>query len=186
MYLAFIYEPQHRWPPGTMINSDPVVGELTRGPVWRQNDYTITGQARYKTRARVLHAHHYRFDEISDLSPYDLVLGWKRMSEQSVLDKFSISQSARWYEFSWSGPAAIAPSEVGDSCGNMHLIPGDAAVRAALGRARAGDVANMEGWLVNVTKPGGWEWSTGMRADSRGGHGCKIVYVEKFALETPG
>jgi len=186
LYLAFMYKPDKRWHPGIMINAEPEVSLLQNGPSWTKDGFTLTGQAVYHARARLLHKHHYLFDEASGVSPYDLVLGWGKLSEQSVLDKLSFSQFGRWYEFSWHGEQPLPPAEIGAHCGNMHIIPANAQVRASLDSVGVGDIVDIEGKLVKVTKPGGWEWNTGTGADSRGGRGCKIIYVEKLAIETQG
>ena len=185
LVLVFIYKPERRWPPGMMINSDPVVGRLTHGPVWVKGDYTITGQASYKVRARVLCVNHQFSDSAHDISPYDYLLGWRRMSEQGMLDKFTIYDFwRRQVQISWKGPAPMTETETFSSLGNMHLIPSNDTVRSALGKARPGDIVNLEGWFVDVTKPGGWEMRTGI-TELTGPHACKVVYVERFSIEPP-
>jgi len=59
LLVVFVYEPERRWPPGMMINSDPDMGRLTRGPVWvKRRLHHKPDRPRTKSRARVLCVNH--------------------------------------------------------------------------------------------------------------------------------
>src|SRR4029079_2335322 len=89
----------------------------------------------------------------------DLVLGWGRMSDSSVLDRLEITQSTRWYHWYASDPA-IPVREIERESANMHLIPADPAIAARLARVREGEVVALSGYLVNVLEPAtGWDLS---------------------------
>ena len=72
--------------------------------------YVIEPLASYDVRARVLSVERYRMGREADLSPVDFALGWGPMSDAAVLDRLSISQSNRWYQFRWEGSPPIDPT----------------------------------------------------------------------------
>ena len=104
--------------------------------------------AGFSVDARVLSRRDYTFGREADLSPTDLALGWGRMRDDAVLAHLSISQSARWYRYRWTGTAPLPPPEIAQSSANMHMIPSDASTAAALHRtyAPASGCASTVGW----------------------------------------
>ena len=133
--------------------------------------------AGFSVDARVLSREDYLAGRESDLSPTDLALGWDRMRETSVLDRLEISQSGRWYQYRWQGDPPLPPQEIARSSANMHMIPADQAVAAALARIDAGDRVRIDGWLVEAVTPDGWRWRSSTTRDDTGGGACELVYV---------
>lgn len=133
--------------------------------------------AGFSVDARVLSREDYLAGRESDLSPTDLALGWDRMRETSVLDRLEISQSGRWYQYRWQGEPPLPPQEIARSSANMHMIPADRAVAAALARIDAGDRVRIDGWLVEAVTPDGWRWRSSTTREDTGGGACELVYV---------
>lgn len=133
--------------------------------------------AGFSIDARVLSREDYLAGRESDLSPTDLALGWARMREASVLERLDISQSSRWYHYRWQGEPPLPPGEIARSSANMHMIPADRAVAAALARIDEGDRVRIDGWLVEAVAPDGWRWRSSTSRDDTGGGACELVYV---------
>src|SRR5688500_16473942 len=133
--------------------------------------------AGFSIDARVLSREDYLAGRESDLSPTDLALGWDRMRETPVLQRLDISQSSRWYHYRWQGEPPLPPGEIARSSANMHMIPADHAVAAALARIDAGDRVRIDGWLVEAVAPDGWRWRSSTSRDDTGGGACELVYV---------
>ncbi len=181
----FFHEPERSHPPGVLCRWDPKQGASDPSPKakWRVAGWALKPLASYSVRARVLSSRRYRYDATAQLAPVDLALGWGPMSDGRVLDKLSISQRGRWYNFSYSDEV-VSQAEVELCSANTHIIPADDAVRDTVLRAIRGDVVTLEGWLVECEPPGGgspWRSSTS-RMDTEGG-ACEIMLVEKAALE---
>ena len=83
--------------PGILIPEKPKQRLIEKRVPFQYEGYRITPMATFDIKARVLAVEGYSFDRAADLSPVDLALGWGPMSDQAVLDKISISQSARFY-----------------------------------------------------------------------------------------
>lgn len=133
--------------------------------------------AGFSIDARVLSREDYRLGRESELSPTDLALGWGRMRDGDVLSRLSLSQSARWYHYRWTGPAPLPPAEIAQSSANMHMIPSNLATASALHRIRPGERVRIDGWLVEATAQDGWQWRSSLTRDDVGKGACEVVYV---------
>lgn len=138
---------------------------------------TLTPLAGFSIDAKVLSRREYRSGREAELSPLDLALGWGRMREDAVIERLDITQSGRWFHYRYPGDPPLPPAEIVRSAANMHMIPADEGVAAALDDVRKGERVRIDGWLVEAQAPDGWRWrSSTSREDS--GHGaCEVVYV---------
>lgn len=133
--------------------------------------------AGFSVEARVLSREDYRMGREADFSPTDLALGWGRMTEDAVLAQLTISQGGRWYRYSWKRDPPIPLGEIIRSSANMHMLPADDTVAAALRDVAAGDRVRIDGWLVQVNTPDGWRWRSSLTREDSGGGACEVVYV---------
>lgn len=138
---------------------------------------TLQPLAGISVAARVLGRENYRLGREADFSPTDLALGWGRMGDDAVIAALDITQSARWYRYRWQGAPPIPADEIARSSANMHMIPANDEVAAALHRIRRDDRVRIDGWLVQVDAEDGWRWRSSLRRDDSGGGACELVYV---------
>lgn len=171
-------------PPLVERGAPPLQSEVpSTMPALSMEGATLQPLAGFSIEARVLGREDYRMGREADFSPTDLALGWGRMTEDAVLGQLQISQGGRWYRYSWKNDPPIPLGEIVRSSANMHMLPADDAVAAALGDVEAGDRVRVDGWLVQVNAPDGWRWRSSLtREDSRGG-ACEVVYVCSITRE---
>ena len=169
-------------PPGVIVQDAPLQGEATRTEPWTLVDYTFESLGEIALDARVLSKKRYRMDRESVISPYDLALGWGRMSDQAVLDRLDISQGSRWFRWRWYNSSPLPEKEIIASASNFHIIPGNDAVRDALGRIRTGHIITLRGELVRVTDPEGWSWVSSTSRTDTGKGACELVWVEQLTI----
>lgn len=165
-------------PPGVRSGEAPLQTEVP--PSLRRfdkNDYALTPLAGFSIQARVLSREDYRLGREADLSPTDLALGWGRMREDAVLAGLSLSQSGRWYRYRWQDAPPMPVDEIIRSSANMHMIPADETVAAALRRVRRDQTVRIDGWLVQADAPDGWRWRSSLTREDSGGGACELVYV---------
>ena len=106
--------------PGVMTPEAPEQTRITDAKPFVFKGYTLTPLATFRAEARVLSKETYRWDREAELSPVDWVLGWGRMSDESVLKAIDIRQSGRWYH--WRSEAPPIPiCEIETYCVNMHI-----------------------------------------------------------------
>jgi hypothetical protein len=167
-------------PPGSIAPNDPVQTSVGKGMVYRQGNYELEALASFDIEARVLSKESYHTGRESELVPVDLALGWGAMSDSSVLEKLSISQSGRFYFYRWENEPPRSPSEIASHSANMHLIPTSSAVEARIKDVRVGQVVHIIGQLVEARATDGWHWRSSLTRDDTGAGACELVRVESF------
>lgn len=163
--------------PGELVNAVPEqVAPADATPI-RVKDFTLRPLADFTVEARVLSRHDYHFGTESELSPTDLALGWRGMSDSAVLAKLDISQSGRFFHYRWRDAPPLPPRDIIRSSANMHMIPADAGVARQIKAVRVGDIVTLRGQLVAVTRPDGWHWTSSLTRDDTGAGACELIYV---------
>jgi len=176
---AFVHRPIVQ-EPGVLVTEAPLQSDPVSRATTRIGDFELTPLADFSLDARVLSRTDYRLGTESELSPTDLALGWGRMSDSAVIAQLDISQSARFYSYHWSREPPIPAREIMVSSANMHLIPADPSVAAAIARVRVGELIALRGHLVEVHRQDGWHWRSSLRRDDSGAGACELVLVDSI------
>ena len=167
-----------RHPPGILAPSDPWQGPTGSGIPWSENGNQFTPLADFHLRARVLHTESYWFDHGSAISPLDLAVGWGPMSDQAVLDQMSISQGGRCYTWRPERQRLPLPNdEIVLHSANIHTIPSTPEIKKQLRGLRAGDIAELDGSLVEVHFADGGKWMSSLTRTDTGGGACELMWV---------
>ena len=181
--LVYFFYPEKviTYPPGITAPEQPKQNNLIYPKNWKVREFNIQGLAEYNIKARVLSRNNFSFGEESNLSPFDLALGWGPMSDQSVIDQFDISQSNRWYHW-YSDHLPIPIRDVSLNSANVHIIPKDKTVEEKFENVYKGSLVEMKGYLVKVTKADGWHWISSLKRDDTGGGSCELFWVEEVSV----
>ena len=168
--------------PDPVILDDPVQKDFeVPGTPIEKNGYRITPLAEFQTQARVLSARHYSEDREAALVPVDLALGWKRMSEDDILNRIEIRQNGRFY-FWKTNAFPIPRAEIETQSTNMHLIPADEVIEESLKSVQPGDIVVFNGYLVEVRAQDNWRWRSSLTRSDTGDGACELVYVTSFEV----
>jgi hypothetical protein len=183
LILVYFFYPETviTFPPGITAPDQPKQTNLTDTNVWKVREFTIQALAKYNIKARVLSRNNFSLGEESELSPFDLALGWGPMSDQSVIDKIDFSQRDRWYNW-YSDHLPIPSRDVSLNSANVHIIPKDKTVEEKFDKVYKGSLIEMKGYLVKVTKAGGWHWVSSLKRDDTGGGACELFWVEEVSV----
>jgi hypothetical protein len=176
------HAPERIHPPGQIAPRVPVQIILDNAPPIQVGEVKLTPRARFSLEARVLSRERYYLGSAAALMPVDIAFGWAEMSDSALISKLSISQSMRFYYWSYSGTRPVEHDVIIRSSANMHLIPQNKDVEAVLLQARAGDVVNLEGDLVDVRKGNDWWMNTSLTRDDSGAGACEIIYVRSAII----
>lgn len=167
-----------RHAPGVLVPSDPYQGPIGSGAPWEEKGNQFTPLADFHLRARILHTESYWFDHGSVISPLDLAVGWGPMSDQTVLDQISISQGQRWYYWRPEHQSfPLSNDEIVSHSANIHTIPSSPEIRKQLAGLREGDIAELDGSLVEVHLAGGGKWISSLSRTDTGGGACELMWV---------
>ena len=159
----------------------PIQRDLSAGPVFKMNGYTLTALAEFSIGARVILAREYSSDRESSLAPVDLALAWGPMADPRVLSAISFSQGGRFYHWRYEGTPPIPHREIELNSANMHMIPSTKELAARLRAIKPGDLVRLRGYLVQAQAPDGWHWRSSLTREDTGGGACELVFVQ--ALE---
>jgi len=182
--VYFIDDYRHaRHAPGVLVRADPSQGPTLRGVPWKENGNQFTPLATFHLRARILHTESYWWDHGSIISPLDLAVGWGPMSDQAILDQMSISQGQRWY--TWRPQRRRLPltiDEIVSHSANIHTIPSTPEIKKQLRHLRAGDIAELDGYLVEAQIAGGGKWTSSLTRTDVGGGACELMWVRDVTV----
>ena len=180
LVLIYFFYPETviTFPPGLTAPDQPRQTDLTSKKEWKVGEFKFEALAEYDIKARVLSRNNFSMGEESELSPFDLALGWGPMSDQSVIDKIDVSQRNRWYNW-YSDHLPIPIREVSLNSANVHIIPKDETIEEKFDKVYKGSLVEMKGYLVKVTKADGWRWISSLKRDDTGGGSCELFWVEE-------
>ena len=139
--------------------------------------------AGFSVDARVLSTHTYSDDREAEFAPIDLALGWGRMRDDDVLSMLQVGQQNRWYFTRWDRSPPIPINQVRRESANMHMIPANRKIAAALAVIEPGQRVRIDGWLVEVQTRDGWRWRSSTTRDDHGPGGCEVIQVCSVAVE---
>ena len=189
LVAAGMWQAGHAWrlravhpPDGLLAPAEPLQADLEKATPIVHGRWILRPRAQYDITARILSREDYSFDQMADLVPEDLALGWGAMSDNRVLSSFQITQSARFY--SWRAKELPIPrQEVIEHSANTHVIPADSTVRAELARLRVGQVVHLTGLLVDGTRGDGAFVHTSLTRSDSGAGACEIMLVEHVEVQ---
>jgi hypothetical protein len=165
--------------PGVKITDEPKQTSIVKAEPFDFKSYQITPLASFVIKAKVLSKNGYLLGRESDISPIDLALGWKNMSDEKVLNQIEITQSGRWYYWQVKD-FPIPRTEIETQSANMHLIPASDAIESMIKQVKQGQIIEMSGYLVRVDAKDDWHWLSSLTRNDRGANACELVYVESF------
>jgi hypothetical protein len=169
-------------PSGVLVTAAPRQQIVSAEETFQMAGYRLKKRAIFDLKSRVLSKESYWLGNESDLSPVDLALGWRSMSDQAVLDRIKITQGGRWYFTHYKFPQPITDREIISNSSNMHIIPANSWVQGKLKKLRRGSVVHLKGFLVDVNNDAGFNWRTSLRRDDTGNGSCEIFYVEEIFI----
>jgi hypothetical protein len=100
------------------------------------------------------------------------------MSDERLLSRLKISQSNRFYFYSWTGDLPVSSDVVAQSSANVHLIPANEDVRKVLDMVKPGQTVELKGLLVDIDSGHGRFMRTSLTRSDRGAGACEILFVE--------
>lgn len=168
-------------PHGVVVSKEPAQILLEdQGLVTQREGFSLRPIAAYVIEGRVLHTKHYLTDPVHKLSPYDVGLGWGKMSDSAILERLKISQSNRFLFWKWEQKAPLSIKEIETHASNNHLIAANANIAYQIAWLREGELIRLEGSLIEATGPDGRKWTSSLRRDDTGNGACEIIWVSKL------
>ncbi|MFK7840252.1 MAG: hypothetical protein AB8B83_07970 [Bdellovibrionales bacterium] len=136
----------------------------------------------FEVKALVLSTMHYGSGHESRYSRVDLALGWGAMSNPNVLRSIQISQSNRFYYFSYQSRPPVAHHVIARSSANMHMVAANQGIENKLKSVKNGDVVHIRGFLTKIKTENGWRWKSSTTRNDTGAGACELVYVNDIKI----
>jgi hypothetical protein len=181
--LVYFFYPETviTYPAGITAPDQPKQINLVGTKEWKLDEFSFKALAEYIIKARVLSRNNFSVGRESEISPFDLALGWGPMSDQSITDKIDISQSNRWYR--WKADVLpIQTREISLNSANVHIIPKDETIEKKFDEVYKGSLIEMKGYLVEITTTEGWRWKSSLKRDDTAGGSCELFWVEELII----
>jgi hypothetical protein len=162
--------------PGVLAAEDPAQQQIDGAVGIHHGMFVLRPRAKFSATVRILAREEYSIDQLASLVPTDFAVGWGPMSDSSILDGIEVSQGNRFYYWrtdSWP----LSRSEIETHSANWHVIAGNEAVRAILGRLRTGSVVELRGQLVDIEGSEG-DMRTSLSRRDTGPGACEILLAD--------
>lgn len=113
----------------------------------------------------------------SNLSQYDIVLGWKELSKPENYK--NIDLTLRYKYFSWKNNSSISDGIVNKNISNNHIIPSDSMIIRQLSELKEGQIVSFKGNLVRATDiyDRSWGWRSSSSRTDKGDGSSELFYV---------
>ena len=170
-------------PDGVLVATEPLQTAVVDSAPLAFREFTLTPLAKFSLHGRVLLVSRYRLGREAALAPYDLGVGWLRMSDSAVLRGLNLSQSARFLHWRWRDAPPIPEAEITRSAANIHLIPASRYIESRIAALRPGQLVSLQGRLVEASRPDGWHWRSSLSRTDSGSGACELLYVEDIEAE---
>lgn len=171
-------------PAGVRVFEVPEQYPITDFRWVRRGDFELGYTDRIFIRGLILSTRHYDAsadDDLADIAPVDIVIGWQRMSDPAVVSKIHILQRDRFYYWRVED-FPIPRDEIELTSTNLHVIANSPKEAARLLALKPGDLVSLEGYLTDVKKPDGFIWNTSRVRDDHGDGACEILMVNGISL----
>ena len=167
--------------PGVQVTVAPQQSDISDVKPFTFKGYSITPLANIDFSAKILSKKNYSTGELAKLVPVDLALGWQNMSDQTVVDQITISQSNRWYRWSGSGTPPIPLKEIKTQSANMHMVPANNQVEHVLKKTKKGQIISISGYLIKINDKNR-VWESSLTRNDTGSGACEIIYVRSLDI----
>jgi len=132
-------------------------------------------------RGMILSTRHYIGDEKADIAPYDIVLGWNRMSDPKIVRHINIRQNNRFYY--WRVKEFPIPrEEIELSSTNLHIVPDTPEIAQQLAALKRGDVVSLTGYLTDIKDENDFIWATSRSRKDSGDGACEIMLIKQMSV----
>ena len=183
LVLVYFFYPETviKYPAGITAPDQPKQTNLVGTKEWKLDEFSFRALAEYSIKARVLSRNNFSVGKESEISPFDLALGWGPMSDQSIIDNVDISQSNRWYR--WKADVLPIPArEISLNSANVHIIPKDETIEKKFDEVYKGSLIEMKGYLLEITNTEGWRWESSLKRDDTAWGSCELFWVEELII----
>jgi hypothetical protein len=180
-YLLWEQRPV-RYGPGIIAESRPDVAKIDFPNPIETDNFIITPKFEIQATVRVIAKNRYWFEDMSHISPVDLLLSWNRMSDEDLLTRMLVKINDRSYSVQMTKP----PYQRGNIHQHLmmaHTIPATEHIQSKLNSIRRGQLVSFSGYIVDIQNRIGTEWISPVRDELPANRTSQWLWIEDFTLE---
>ncbi len=183
LVLAVFWDgPEPRSQPGVLVPYEPDQEAIETRHEWQFKGSQVRALANFRVRARVLLTEHYGWGRDAAVSPVDLTLGWRLMSNQEILDGLHLYRMRRAYAWTARNDRLPATQEqITAHSANMHMVPSTEELAGRLRALSRGDLVDIRGYLIEIKFPDGGTWRSSLTRTDIGNGACELVWVNELS-----
>ena len=167
--------------PGVTVLEEPTQENVEAVQVFEKEGYQIHTLYKYKIKGKVLAFGNFFFTSAPKLSPYDITLGWKELSDQSIIDQVQFTHMPRYVSWTYENNFPLSHEYVNSHVSNNHIIPANKDVSDILSDVRRGDIILLSGYLVHVTGQN-MTWTSSTSRYDQGDGACEVMWVDSATI----
>jgi len=180
-YLLWEQRPV-RYGPGVVAESKPDIAGIDFPNPIETNNFIITPKFEIEGKVRVIAKNRYWFEDMSHVSPFDLLLSWDRMSDEDLLTRMLVQIDNRSYHVQMTKP----PYQRGNIHEHLlmtHTIPATEIIQDKISSLRRGQLVSFSGYVVDIENRLGDKWVSPVHDGLPANRSSQWVWVESITLE---
>lgn len=178
-YAWSIFPIQHG--PGVIAPNKPRVSKLTFDKPFLFNSSTVVPIRKISGQVRVLEKKRYFFDNRSQYSPIDVLIGWNELSDERNLDFLHFSLHDRYFKMNYSSPP-LPINNIYNQIQLWHLMPATEEIDTDIKGIREGNVISIEGFIVNIESKDSFGWKSELSNPGEVHLKNTIVWINKIEV----
>lgn len=182
IFCYFLWEQRPvRYGPGIVADSKPSVAKINFPNPIETNNFIITPKFEISGTVRVIARNRYWFEDMSHISPIDLLLSWNRMSDEDLLKRMLVKIDDRSYHVQMTKPP-YQRGNIHEHLMMAHTIPASENIQDKLSSVRRGQLVSFTGYIVDIENRLGTEWISAVRDELPANRSSQWIWVEGLSL----
>ena len=184
-YLLWEQRPV-RYGSGVIADSRPDIVSIDfPNPIETEN-FVITPKFEISGNVRVIAKNRYWFEDMSHISPVDLLLSWDRMSDEDLLKRMLVTINDRSYHVQMTKPP-YQRGNIHEHLMMTHTIPATEKIQEKISSLRRGQLISFSGYIVDIENRLGNQWVSPVRDNLPSNRSSHWLWIENLTLkETAG
>lgn len=179
-YLLWEQRPV-RYGPGILADSKPVVAKIDFPNPIETDNFIITPKFEISGTVRVIARNRYWFEDMSHISPIDLLLSWNRMSDEELLKRMLVKIDDRSYQVQMTKPP-YQRGNIHEHLMMVHTIPASEQIQDKLKSLRRGQLVSFTGYIVDIENRLGTEWISPVRDKLPASRSSQWIWIESLSF----
>jgi hypothetical protein len=180
-YLLWEQRPV-RYGDGVVAEKKPEIASIDFPNPIETDNFIINPKFEISGTVRVIAKSRYWFEDMSHISPFDLLLSWDRMSDEDLLKRMLVKIDDRSYHVQMTKPP-YQRGNIHEHLMMTHIIPATEQIQEKISSLRRGQMVSISGYIVDIENLLGNEWISPVRDNLPANRSSHWLWLENITLE---